>query len=88
MQSLRLCPLALLVACAVAPSPSSVHAFRLLPGEDLQAGIQRYVEQHRIEAGWVATCVGSLTDWTLRFANRSEHAHGRPTLSRARQAAC
>ncbi|MEZ6037053.1 MAG: DNA-binding protein [Planctomycetota bacterium] len=63
-------------ACVAAPEATRLHAFRLLPGDDLQAGIQRFVDQHHIEAGWIATCVGSLTDWTLRFADRSEHARG------------
>lgn len=76
MQSLPLLSLVLLAACAAAPSGTSAHAFRLLPGEDLQAGIQRYVDEHDIEAGWVATCVGSLTEWTLRFADRQEHVRG------------
>jgi predicted DNA-binding protein with PD1-like motif len=62
-----------LLACSApregAPS-MSVHAFRLLPGEDLRIGIQRYVEAHGIEAGWIATCVGSLTHLHLRYADR------------------
>ncbi|MBL8751389.1 MAG: DNA-binding protein [Planctomycetes bacterium] len=65
------------VACA-APTAATpkVHAFRLLPGQDLRAGIQRFVDEHGIEAGWVATCVGSLTDWSLRFANEKDGSRG------------
>jgi len=48
----------------------TVHAIRLLPGQDLKQEIQRYAEEHQIEAGFVQTCVGSLTDWQLRFANQ------------------
>lgn len=65
-----------LAACASTTRSPAVHAFRLLPGQDLQAGIQRYVDEHGIEAGWIATCVGSLTDWSLRFANREEGSRG------------
>ena len=70
--------LSLLAACSTStPTPApTVHAFRLLPGHDLQAGIQRFVDEHGIEAGWVATCVGSLTDWSLRFANQPEGTRG------------
>jgi hypothetical protein len=54
-----------------------IHAFRLLPGQDLKTGIQRYVDERGIEAGFVQTCVGSLTDWHLRFANAPEGSRGR-----------
>jgi uncharacterized protein len=72
---------ALLTACVTtAPTTPTgaptIHAFRLLPGQDLQAGIQRFVAEHGIEAGWIATCVGSLTDYTLRFADRREGSAG------------
>lgn len=65
-----------LAACSSSPPAPPVHAFRLRPGQDLQAGIQRFVDEHGIEAGWVATAVGSLTDWSLRFANRPEATRG------------
>jgi len=68
--------LLLFAACSTAPPPPRLHAFRLLPGQDLQAGIQRYVDEHGIEAGFVATCVGSLTEWSLRFADREEGNRG------------
>lgn len=73
-------PAAFLVAlagCAAAPEePILVHAFRLKPGEDLRAGVQRRCDEKGIEAGWVATCVGSLTDYCLRFADRQEGTSG------------
>ncbi len=47
-----------------------VHPFRLPPGDDLRTGIQRYVDELRIEAGYIVTCVGSLTQWKLRFADQ------------------
>ncbi|WP_116106349.1 PPC domain-containing DNA-binding protein [Lewinella sp. IMCC34191] len=53
-----------------------IHPFRLLPGEDLREGIQRYTDAHQIEAGYIMTCVGSLTDWHLRFANQPEGTSG------------
>lgn len=45
------------------------HAFRLKPGEDLKEGIEKKVKENNIKAGWMATCVGSLTDYSIRFAN-------------------
>lgn len=51
-------------------------AFRLKPGEDLQAGIEKVVKEKNISAGWVATCVGSLTDYSIRFANQPSAATG------------
>ena len=46
------------------------YAFRLKPGEDLKTGIQNLVNQKQIKAGWVSTCVGSLTNYQIRFANQ------------------
>lgn len=50
----------------------STIAFRLKPGEDLKEGIERVVKEKQIRAGWVATCVGSLTDYHIRFADRPQ----------------
>jgi uncharacterized protein len=46
------------------------YAFRLKPGEDLKAGIEKVVKDKKIEAGWIATVVGSLTNYNIRFANQ------------------
>ena len=46
------------------------HAFRLKPGQDLKKEIEAFVQANRIEAGWIMTCVGSLTQAHLRFANQ------------------
>ena len=50
----------------------TAHAFRLKPGQDLKTEIQNLVNQKQIKAGWVSTCVGSLTDYNIRFANQPE----------------
>ena len=63
-------------ACTTMQQPSNIHAFRLKPGEDLLKSIQEYVVQHHIEAGWVASSVGSLTDYHIRFANQETGAKG------------
>ena len=52
------------------PAPTHTYAFRLKPGEDLKEGITRVVKEKNIRAGWVATCVGSLTEYSIRFANQ------------------
>jgi len=52
------------------------HAFRLKPGEDLRQSINHYVQQNKIRAGWIGTCVGSLTKYQLRFANQPESSIG------------
>ena len=54
----------------------TIHAFRLKPGEDLKAGIQKVVNDQQIKAGWLSACVGSLTDFNIRFANRSASNNG------------
>ncbi|MFN9333790.1 MAG: PPC domain-containing DNA-binding protein [Planctomycetota bacterium] len=70
---------AALVACAAPPTAAveptfAMHALRLKPGDDLLLAIQRFVDDRGIEAGWVAACAGSLTDWTLRFAAKPDGA--------------
>ena len=53
------------------------YAFRLLPGQDLKKEIEAFVQAHSIQAGWVASGVGSLTDYHLRFANCKDGEHGK-----------
>ena len=53
-----------------------VYVFRLKPGEDLRQSIEAIVKEKNIEAGWINTCVGSLTDYTIRFANQQEGIRG------------
>lgn len=45
---------------------------RLRPGQDLRKELLRVVEQERLEAAAVVTCVGSLTKVTLRYANQPQ----------------
>ena len=52
------------------------YAFRLQPGTDLKEGIQQFVNSHNIQAGWIVTCVGSLTRYHLRFANQAQGTTG------------
>lgn len=44
-------------------------AFRLRPHEDLMAQIMAFAKKHHIRAGVILTCVGSLEQVTLRYAN-------------------
>lgn len=48
------------------------YAFRLKPGQDLKKEILQYVNDKQIKAGWISTCVGSLTHYNIRFANQPE----------------
>ncbi|MEZ6094247.1 MAG: DNA-binding protein [Pirellulaceae bacterium] len=48
------------------------YAIRLKPGQDLKKSIQRFVDKQQIEAGWIASCAGSLTEYNIRFANQPE----------------
>jgi uncharacterized protein len=52
------------------------HAFRLKPGQDLRSAIELYVKENNIVAGWVGTCVGSLTEYNIRFANQQNGSKG------------
>ena len=52
------------------------HAFRLKPGQDLKKEILQYVNEKQIKAGWISTCVGSLTNYNIRLANQPEGNSG------------
>jgi uncharacterized protein len=52
-------------------SSSTVYVFRLKPHEDLRQSIFRFAREHGIRAGIVLTCVGSLEQVNLRFANQN-----------------
>jgi predicted DNA-binding protein with PD1-like motif len=65
---------------AMSPSSSlTAYALRLKPGDDLRQQLTAFVAAHHLEAGAVLTCVGSLTDVSLRLANQEEatryHGH-------------
>jgi predicted DNA-binding protein with PD1-like motif len=64
---------------SMAPSsPLTAYALRLKPGDDLRQQLIAFVAAHHLEAGAVLTCVGSLTDVSLRLANQeaATHYHG------------
>ncbi len=49
------------------------YTFRLKPEQDLLDQIEKFVNENEIEAGCALACVGSLTQATLRLANRESH---------------
>jgi uncharacterized protein len=55
---------------------NTAYAFRLKPGQDLKQEIQKLVTQKQIKAGWISTCVGSLTKYTIRFASQPSGSSG------------
>jgi hypothetical protein len=50
-----------------------IHAFRLVPGQDLKKEIQQYVNLHGIQAGALLSCVGSLKHTRLRLAGATNY---------------
>jgi len=52
------------------------YAFRLKPGQDLRKEIENFARENKIQAGWIATCAGSLTHYHIRFANQPEGSTG------------
>ena len=49
-----------------------VYALRLHPGDDLRGKLTEFIKEHKIQAAYIITCVGSLKQVTLRLANRNE----------------
>lgn len=46
------------------------HPIRLKPGADLKQEIEAYAKTAHIQAGWIASCAGSLIRYNIRFANQ------------------
>jgi len=55
----------------------TTHTFRLIPGQDLLEAIELIARSQNILAGCVLTCVGSLTNYNIRFANESIGSTGK-----------
>ena len=53
------------------------HAIRLKPCDDVREKIENYILQNNINAGWLVTCAGSLTDYNIRFANQEKGSTGK-----------
>jgi uncharacterized protein len=53
-------------------SKMKTYAFRLKPGQDLKQEIEAFLKTHNLKAAAIVTCVGSLTDADIRFANQPE----------------
>jgi len=56
--------------------PSTIHAIRLKPGEDVKQSLQKFIVANNIKAGWIITCAGSLTEYNIRFANQADGNKG------------
>ena len=53
-------------------SPMSVHALRLLPGDDMVQSLLDHCQANELTSACVLTCVGSLGSVTLRMAAAQE----------------
>ncbi|PWU04156.1 MAG: hypothetical protein C5B52_02030 [Bacteroidetes bacterium] len=47
---------------------------RLKPGMDLKRELDLLTKEEKIEAGWILSAVGSLTNYVIRFANQPKAA--------------
>ena len=61
--------------CMIGSSQSSsqqqnIHVLRLKPHADLKQSIAEFAKANKIKAGAIVTCVGSLEQYNLRFANQ------------------
>lgn len=52
------------------PATMLTYSFRLRPGQDLKKELDAFVQQNKVAAGALVTCVGSLTDVAMRLANQ------------------
>jgi uncharacterized protein len=56
---------------AFVSSSAKIFAIRLHPGQDLMDELVKFAAAKKLKAGFLVTCVGSLTKARLRFANNS-----------------
>lgn len=56
-------------------------AIRLTPGQDLKSELEKVVNTNNITSGYVATCVGSLHEVTMRMAGAKPDHQDIRTLS-------
>lgn len=56
------------------PSGSQTYVFRLPPHQDLKKSILEFARVHNVHAGIILTCVGSLEQYHIRFANEKSGA--------------
>ena len=61
----------------VASKNMQVYSLRLEPGDDLKKSLDAFIQAQRIEAGFIMTGVGSLTQVHLRLANQEQGEHYR-----------
>lgn len=58
------------------PTMLKTYPLRLKPGADLRKELEAFVKNNHIQAGWIATCAGSLTHYNIRFANQPNGSKG------------
>jgi predicted DNA-binding protein with PD1-like motif len=51
-------------------SPSQIFVLRLKPHEDMKKSLQKFAVANNLKAAVILTCVGSLEQYNLRFANQ------------------
>lgn len=74
MNRLYFFTLLLCLGCTLMPKPSdalSIHAIRLLPGQDLKQELDKFAKTHQLQAAFILTCVGSLQKVCIRPANQT-----------------
>lgn len=57
-------------------SDNKVMVFRLQKGQDLNSSLQQIAMEHKLEAAWIITAIGSLAKYHIRFANQSQGSRG------------
>lgn len=53
-------------------SNMTIHALRLVPGQDLKRELDAFVRKEQLKAGFILTCVGSLQQAMIRPANQPD----------------
>lgn len=60
-------------------SEARFYALRLLPGQEVFTQLHAFINQHQLQAAWIAGCTGSLTHVALRYAGQEDTTRLRGT---------
>jgi predicted DNA-binding protein with PD1-like motif len=63
-----------------ASQQQNMYVLRLKPHADLKQSIFEFAKANTIKAGAIVTCVGSLEQYNLRFANQQRRNQSRPDI--------
>lgn len=70
------CTISMEAPAQISSANQKIFVMRLKPHEDLKKSIQQFAVANKLKAAAIVTCVGSLEQYNLRFANQPNGVKG------------